>query len=61
MPFSVPQSLTSDKVSAVVAWLLYRNGIVDEPAMLDARTLPDVQMPNRHGFVPDPRPDWPCR
>jgi mono/diheme cytochrome c family protein len=61
MPFSAPQSLTSDEVYAVVAWLLYRNGIVDEHAVFDARTLPAVQMPNRHGFVPDPRPDLPRR
>lgn len=61
MPFSAPQSLTSDEVYAAVAWLLYRNGIVDEHAVLDARTLPAVQMPNRHGFVPDPRPDLPHR
>jgi hypothetical protein len=24
---------------------------------MDARSLPKVQMPNRKGFVPDPRPD----
>lgn len=61
MPFSAPQSLTPDEVYAVVAWLLYRNGIVDERTALDARTLPAIQMPNRRGFVPDPRPDLPRR
>jgi hypothetical protein len=24
---------------------------------MNAETLPQVQMPNRDGFVPDPRPD----
>jgi len=24
---------------------------------MDATTVPEVQMPNRNGFVPDPRPD----
>ena len=24
---------------------------------MDAPTLPQVKMPNRDGFVPDPRPD----
>jgi len=58
MPFSAPQSLTPDQVYAVSAYLLYLNGIVHEDAVMDARTLPQVQMPNRDGFIsPDPRPD----
>ncbi|WP_447979202.1 c-type cytochrome [Candidatus Nitrospira bockiana] len=51
MPLTAPQSLTSDEVYAVVAWILYRNGIIPEEAALDAGTLAAVQMPNRHGFV----------
>ena len=57
MPFTAPQSLTPDEVYAVVAWLLFQNGIVAEEAVMDAKTLPAVRMPNRDGFVPDPRPD----
>lgn len=57
MPFNAPQSLTPDEVYSVVAWLLYMNGIVPEDAVMNARTLPAVRMPNRDGFVPDPRPD----
>lgn len=57
MPYSAPQSLASDEVYALVAWLLYQNGIVPEDAIMDATTLPAVRMPNRDGFVPDPRPD----
>jgi S-disulfanyl-L-cysteine oxidoreductase SoxD len=59
MPYDAPQSLTAEEVYAVTAWLLYQNGIVPEDAVMDARTLPAVEMPNRHGFVPDPRPDVP--
>ena len=59
MPFDAPQSLTPDEVYAVTAWVLHRNGVVAEDAVMDARTLPAVEMPNRHGFVPDPRPDVP--
>jgi S-disulfanyl-L-cysteine oxidoreductase SoxD len=59
MPFDAPQSLTADEVYAVTAWLLHQNGIIAEDAVMDATTLPAVQMPNRHGFVPDPRPDVP--
>ncbi|SOZ39367.1 c-type cytochrome [Cupriavidus neocaledonicus] len=64
MPYDAPQSLTSDEVYAVTAWLLHRNGIVPADAVLDARTLPQVKMPNRAGFVADARPDTanvPCR
>ena len=58
MPYNAPQSLTPDQVYAVCAYLLHLNGIVGEDAVLDADSLPRVQMPNRHGFTrPDPRPD----
>ncbi len=58
MPFSAPKSLTADQVYAVSAYLLYLNGIIGEDAVMDAKTLPQVQMPNRNGFIsPDPRPD----
>jgi cytochrome c len=57
MPYTAPQSLTADEVYAVSAWLLHRNGIVGADAVLDARRLPLVRMPNRDGFVLDTRPD----
>jgi cytochrome c len=44
-------------VYAVTAYLLYLNGIIGEQDVMDAKTLPQVKMPNRDGFVPDPRPD----
>jgi cytochrome c len=56
-PFDEPGSLTHEQVYAVTAYLLYLNGIIGESDVLDARTLPAVRMPNRDGFVPDPRPD----
>jgi cytochrome c len=56
-PFDEPGSLTADQVYAVTAYLLYLNGIIGEQEVMDAKTLPRVQMPNRDGFVPDPRPD----
>ena len=61
MPFTEPQSLTPEEVYSVVAWILARNGIVPDDAVMDAKTLPQVSMPNRNGFVPDPRPDVPER
>jgi S-disulfanyl-L-cysteine oxidoreductase SoxD len=56
-PFNQPGSLTNDEVYALTAWLLFRNNIMAADQVIDAETLPNVQMPNREGFVPDPRPD----
>ncbi len=61
MPTTAPQSLKPDEVYSVIAWLLFQNGIVPEDTILDAESLPAVRMPNRDGFVPDPRPDIPSR
>jgi S-disulfanyl-L-cysteine oxidoreductase SoxD len=62
MPFNAPQSLTPDQVYAVTAYVLFLNGIVSKDAVMDARSLPRVHMPNRNGFTsPDPRPDRPRR
>jgi len=57
MPFDHPGTLSPDDVYATTAYLLYLNGIVGEQDAMDRTTLPRVQMPNRNGFVADPRPD----
>ena len=51
MPVNAPQSLTNDEVYAVTAYLLSIDGIVPKDAVLDAKSLPRVKMPNRDGFV----------
>jgi S-disulfanyl-L-cysteine oxidoreductase SoxD len=56
-PFNQPGSLTDEEVYALTAWLLFRNQIITADQVIDAETLPKVRMPNRDGFVPDPRPD----
>jgi S-disulfanyl-L-cysteine oxidoreductase SoxD len=56
MPYNAPKSLSADEVYAVCAFLLNQNGIVPGDARLDAQSLPKVKMPNRDGFVGDPRP-----
>jgi hypothetical protein len=61
MPYARPGSLKPDETYAVTAFILYLNGIVDEKAELNEATLPRVKMPNRDGFVGDPRPDVPSR
>lgn len=57
MPFNAPGSLTADEVYALCVFILAEAKIVDKTAVLDAATLPKVQMPNRDGFIPDPRPE----
>jgi len=57
MPFDHPGTLPADEVYAVTAYVLYLNGIVGEHDVIDQATLPKVKMPNRDGFVADPRPD----
>ena len=61
MPFKQPGTLTHNQVYAVVALVLQLNGIIGENAVMDARSLPQVKMPNRGGFVADPRPDTGAR
>ena len=57
MPFDNPQSLTVDELYAVTAYVLHLNDILPRDAALDAESLPQVEMPNADGFIPDPRPD----
>jgi cytochrome c len=65
MPVSDPGSLTPNEVYALVAVLYYWNGIINENDVMDEKTLPKVQMPNRNGFVPavpvyppEKKPSW---
>ena len=57
MPLFEEGSLSPDEVYALTAFLLFRNGIIQETDVMEAQSLPKVQMPNRDGFVP-PRPEW---
>lgn len=59
MPYQDPGTLTPQQVYGLTAYLLYLNKIVDERQIIDQRTLPRIRMPNRNGFVPDPRPEVP--
>lgn len=59
MPFDHPGTLSTNDVYAATAYVLFLNGIVSEQDTISQTTLPKVQMPNRNGFVVDPRPDVP--
>ena len=52
MPHNAPQSLTNDQVYAATAYILFLNQIISKEAVMDAKTLPLVRMPNRDGFIP---------
>jgi S-disulfanyl-L-cysteine oxidoreductase SoxD len=57
MPFTAPGSLSADEIYAVCAYILSEAKIIDKATVLDAQTLSRVEMPNRNGFIPDPRPE----
>jgi cytochrome c len=50
MPYVTPHSLTADETYAVTAYLLALNGVIGENDVMDATTLPKVEMPNRANF-----------
>jgi mono/diheme cytochrome c family protein len=52
MPRMKEGSLKPDEVYSLTAFLLFRNDIIQESDVMDSKTLPKVQMPNRNGFVP---------
>ena len=56
MPQNAPNSLPAEDVYALSAFLLARNGAVDEDFVADAGTLPEVVMPTKVEFVRDDRP-----
>ncbi|MDB5805992.1 MAG: cytochrome [Betaproteobacteria bacterium] len=50
MPHNAPQSLKSDEVYSLTAFILNVNGVIDAKAEMNQATLPKVQMPNKGGF-----------
>lgn len=51
MPYPTPHSLSDQEVYALTAYLLNLNGIITKDAVMDAKTLPQVHMPNRGNFI----------
>ncbi len=56
MPFNMPRSLTDNEVYALTAYILSLNKLIGENDVMDAKTLPQVKMPNRDNFI-IPYPD----
>jgi hypothetical protein len=57
MPYPTPGSLSNDDTYAVVAYVLSLNGILPADGKVDRQSLPNIKMPNRDGFIPDPEFD----
>src|SRR5436190_898043 len=51
MPYQAPKSLTDNEVYAVTAYILALNKLIGEGDVIDAQSLPKVQMPNRDNFI----------
>ena len=56
MPLNREGTLTADEVYALTAYLLYVNDVIQEDEVLDAQSLPKVEMPNRDTWAP--LPEW---
>ncbi|MDX1498505.1 MAG: c-type cytochrome [Woeseiaceae bacterium] len=54
MPMHQERTLTVDQAYALTAFLLWRNGIIDEDEQMNAESLRDVVMPNRDAWQPPP-------
>jgi len=59
MPYDAPQSLSPADTYAVCAYVLFLNGLLPADAELDAKSLPQVRMPNRDAFVSAYKPGLP--
>lgn len=55
MPFGQAQTLTSDEVYAITAYILYSNYLVDDDFELSHENFLDVELPNADGFIIDDR------
>jgi cytochrome c len=53
MPFTQPLTLTDDQVYALTAYLLNINKVIGDMEVMDAKSLPQVKMPNRDNFFPE--------
>jgi cytochrome c len=52
MPRYQERTLKPDEVYAVTAFIFYKNDIIQETDVMDAKSLPKVKMPNHDNFLP---------
>jgi S-disulfanyl-L-cysteine oxidoreductase SoxD len=51
MPWPTPHTLGDDEVYALCAYLFAANNLIPQDAVMNARTLPKVKMPNHDNFI----------
>ena len=51
MPYNAPRTLTDNEVYVLTAYILSQNKLIGENDVMDAKTLPQVKMPNRDNFI----------
>jgi mono/diheme cytochrome c family protein len=51
MPYPMPKTLTNEELYALSAYILALNKIIGEDEVMDAKSLPQVKMPNRDNFI----------
>ena len=56
MPYNAPRSLADNEVYALTAYILSLNKLIGENDVMDAKSLPQVKMPNRDNWIM-PYPD----
>jgi cytochrome c len=52
----MPRSLTDNEVYALTAYILSINKLIGDNDVIDAKSLPQVKMPNRDNYI-IPYPD----
>lgn len=55
MPFGSAQTVTVDETYAIVAFLLYSNGLVEDDFVLSNENFAQIKLPNADGFTVDDR------
>jgi hypothetical protein len=56
MPLGKEGTLRPNEVYALTAFLLFKNGVIQEEEVMDQQSLPKVKMPNHNGFALPP--EW---
>jgi cytochrome c len=56
MPLGGEGTLTAGEVYALTAYMLFINELIPEDKVIDAQSLPKIEMPNRETWAP--LPDW---
>src|SRR5437660_1832890 len=51
MPYQMPKTLSNDELYALTAYILARNKIISDKDVMDAKSLPQVKMPNADNFI----------